>query len=89
MSQHLGWLELRRWNARIPGEEKEMLMALVSSHEATGSIYLLSLCRAICQPFAVRTGDGTYCPKVLGGEQVERHSCFDRQAHSLGEALSR
>lgn len=76
MSQHLGWLELRRWHARIPGEEKEMLMTLVSSHEAVGSIYLLSLCREICQPFAVRFGDGAYCTKILGGEQVERTFMF-------------
>lgn len=76
VSQHLGWLELRRWHGRIPGEEKEMLMSLVSSHEATGSIYLLSLCREICQAFAVRIGNGTHCAKVLGGEQVERTSMF-------------
>lgn len=51
-------------------------MALVSSHEATGSIYLPSLCRETCQPFAVRIGDGTYCAQLLGGEQVERTFMF-------------
>lgn len=76
VSQHLGWLELRRWHARIPGEEKEMLKALTSSCEATRSIYLLCLCREACQPFAVRIGDGTYCAKVLGGKQVERTFMF-------------
>lgn len=73
VSQHLGWLELKRWHARIPGEEKK---TLISPHEATGSIYLLYLYREICQPFDVRIGDGTCCAKVLGGEQVERTSMF-------------
>lgn len=61
---------------RIPGEEKEMLMALDSSHEAMESIYLLSLCREICQPFCTRIRNRTHGAKVLSGEQVERTLMF-------------
>lgn len=45
-------------------------MALVSSHEAVESVYLLSLCGEIWQPFAMRTGDGTYCAQLLGREDI-------------------
>lgn len=61
---------------RIPGEEKEVHVALGSSHVATGSSYLASLCKEICQPFATRIRNRTHGAKVLSGEQVEKTLMF-------------